>query len=262
MRGVRVGLVKMRAAVLTGVRRSQSHAPDGSGVVVGLPSVGTARAAAETSCGDLNMQVPSGRSGQRTPILRRKPGSSSRGEQPHADPNDHEPSRVDRTGQATEPFSSGSSRRHRKCKVSLNSQTDRCSTSPCNRQPNPSSTALRDLHGRAAGRPVVERRLLSGPGEPGRPAPGGAGRRPFGEPAAARRSMLRTSFVIRRLSDDQNRHPFGKSVNLHGTITRCLLPRLLRRIGAAAVLTFPAPRRCGSAPSRGVVLRLAAVGRH
>jgi len=50
--------------------------------------------------------------------------------------------------------------------------------------------------------------------------------------------MLRTSFAIRRLSDDENRRPFGKSVNLHGTITRCLLPRLLGRIGAAAVLTF------------------------
>ena len=68
----------------------------------------------------------------------------------------------------------------------------------------------------------------------------------FEEPAAARGSMLRTRIVIRRLSDDdENRRPFGKSVNLHGTITRCLLPRLLRRIGAAAVLTFSAPRRCG-----------------
>ncbi len=110
------------------------------------------------------MQVPSGRSGQRSPILRRKPESSSHGEQPHADPNDHEASRVDRTGQATEPFSSGSSRRHRKCKVTLYSQTDRCSTSPCNRQPKPSTTVLRDLHGRATGRPLVE--LLGG--QPGR----------------------------------------------------------------------------------------------
>ncbi len=66
----------------------------------------------------------------------------------------------------------------------------------------------------------------------------------FEEPAAARGSMLRTRIVIRRLSDDdENRRPFGKSVNLHDTITRCLLPRLLRRIGAAAVLTFSAPRR-------------------
>ena len=68
----------------------------------------------------------------------------------------------------------------------------------------------------------------------------------FEEPAAARGSMLRTRIVIRRLSDDdENRRPFGKSVNLHDTITRCLLPRLLRRIGAAAVLTFSAPQRCG-----------------
>ena len=28
--------------------------------------------------------------------------------------------------------------------------------------------------------------------------------------------MLRTSFVIRRLSDDENRRLFGKCVNLHG----------------------------------------------
>ena len=86
----------------------------------------------------------------------------------------------------------------------------------------------------------------------------------FEEPAAARGSMLRTSFVIRRLSDDdENRRPFGKSVNLHGTITRYLLPRLLRRIGAAAVLTFSAPRRRGrSSPRRGVVLTLAAVDRN
>jgi len=114
-------------------------------------------------------------------------------------------------------------------------------------------TALWDLHGRATGRPTARPARVRPSwwtptaaslraGRSRSAGSGGAEQRVvhFEEPAAARGSMLRTRFVIRRLSDDdENRRPFGKSVNLHGTITRCLL----RRIGAAAVLTFSAPRR-------------------
>ena len=95
-------------------------------------------------------------------------------------------------------------------------------------------TALWDLHGRATGRPTARPARVRPSwwtptaaslraGRSRSAGSGGAEQRVvhFEEPAAARGSMLRTRFVIRRLSDDdENRRPFGKSVNLHGTKLR------------------------------------------